>query len=222
MKPSPLKLHLSILFFCFLLLGSLLSSAQTSSFPKGDTNKYRINLPSYWKPGNKVWRILDDKLPTVCTELTNKDLCGDDCMAMYTVDFSMSEPMVIDHYSQRISGNVHEIVTVYTFECSLLLRDRAGKLHTRIILADTNEVFNLKNRVTLKDYLPAAPDKLYLRKISSSEAVLVIGNGLPGYSNPGTPGTTSYDYINANKEKLRPQERDLYREIDKKFHLLAH
>ena len=53
-----------ILWFTFIVFG--LSETVCQHLSATDSGKYRINLPDYWKHGNKIWRILTDKLPLVC------------------------------------------------------------------------------------------------------------------------------------------------------------
>ena len=116
-----MKKFASCYFFLFLI--SIISSGQSLS--EIDSSKYKINLPDYWKPGNKIWRILNDKLPQVCEELKNKELCGDNCNPAYRIEFEMSEPIINDYYSNHISSGTTsqtwEFVTVYRFTSSLLL-----------------------------------------------------------------------------------------------------
>ncbi|HEY6064248.1 MAG TPA: hypothetical protein VIV35_11600, partial [Chitinophagaceae bacterium] len=61
---------------CFVLSVSCLARATGQRLPTVDSNKYRIDLPEYWKPGNRVWKILTDKLPLICDEIKNRELCG--------------------------------------------------------------------------------------------------------------------------------------------------
>lgn len=96
-----MKLLLLPLFF--VIIYPLSSKAQTS---KVKENKYRIDLPNYWGKGHKVWKVLTDKLPVVCAELENKELCGDDCNAKYVVEFYLTEPTVVDYSSKRIIAPV--------------------------------------------------------------------------------------------------------------------
>src|SRR5258705_1537851 len=111
--------------FIFFLLSSFLTYGQHLSAT--DTNKYSIHLPDYWRPGNKVWRILNDKLPLVCEELKEKELCGNDCHPKYTIEFEMSEPIINDyqpnHISSGTTSQTWDFVTSYSFKCSLLLFD---------------------------------------------------------------------------------------------------
>ncbi|MEQ1676594.1 MAG: hypothetical protein ABL876_07835, partial [Chitinophagaceae bacterium] len=66
-----------------------------------DENKYRINLPDYWARGNKVWQILDEKLPDICPELKGKELCGDNCNPKYTIEFYITDPLVYEYAFQN-------------------------------------------------------------------------------------------------------------------------
>ena len=153
------------IFTLLLLFVSFQFQSNAQKTRSIDTTKYRINLPEYWKPGNKVWRILNNNLPKVCLELANKDLCGDNCQAGYTVDFEVTEPIILDYYSNKISGNRHEIITLYTFQSNLFVRNKDGVITSHIILADTNEVFRLKNTAYINDVIsPPTPPKFRLTK----------------------------------------------------------
>lgn len=198
----------------------------SQSLSSTDTGKYRINLPAHFKPGNKAWRILDEKLPLVCDELKGKELCGDDCNPRYSVDFSMSPPVILDYYAQRATGTSYDIITLYTFECSLLLKNKAGETITRIILVDTNEVFKISSKASIAEFLvPPPPDKIFLHKNASGQPEVVVA------ANPNNPPATSvfrsdgsyggietpYSYINKNKEKLAPKEKDQLAVIDQRI-----
>ena len=80
----------------FLLAVSVSSFAQDKSLPVNE-NKFRINLPDYWGHGNKVWQILTEKLPLVCEELKDKDICGDNCNPKYTIDFYITDPELVGY-----------------------------------------------------------------------------------------------------------------------------
>ena len=214
----------NILPFLFLLFATSIYG-KDPNLPR-DTNKYRINLPDHWKPGNKVWQILNDKLPLVCTELKDKDLCGDNCKPIYTVDFEMTDPTVLDYYPKRIANNKYEIITLYSFQSNLYIRNRKGEIVTRIIIVDTNEVFNVKHPAIINEFAEASvPKRMYIKKVSAiqTEAVLQEVGQQPsnsGYSNNRTAADTPYSYINKNKEKLVPRTKDLYEVIDRKFRAL--
>lgn len=213
---------------CLFLLFSI---ATQFSYAQADTNKYRINLPGYWKPGNKAWRILNDKLPLVCEELKNKDLCGDNCNAMYSVDFELTEPEVFDYYAEKYGGNMYEIVALYYFQCNLYVKNRKGEVVTRIILVDSNEVYKHSERIQFNEFpVPPPPLKTYLQRRPGNTRVLVYApSSVAGsvgserlsnsvFSSNGNNNSQSpYHYINNNKEKLRPREAELYSIIDKKI-----
>lgn len=222
------------LLYCGLLIASaLLGKAQHLS--NTDTGKYRINLPAYWGKGNKVWQILTDKLPLVCEELKDKELCGDDCHPKYSIEFQLSEPVVQDYYpihvisDNTVSANKQatetwDIETRYSFECSLLLFDDKDKLLTRLILVDTNEVFRVIHRVNLLSFTAAPPTRYAVRRPTRTETVFV---NLDTYNSPnittptsGQTGQTPNSYINENPEKLAPGRKDLLAVVDAKLRAL--
>jgi hypothetical protein len=196
-----------------------------------DTNKYRIDLPEYWKPGNRVWKILTDKLPLVCNEIMDKELCGDHCNPLYTLEFEMSDPVIFDYFPVHISSiytnnqfvkpsATWEIQTNYGFECSLLLKNEKGTIITRFILVDTNEVWRISNRVTLASYSPPPVPVNVNRRFRSGRNGNIEPN--PPSNQPIMPeisqeGETPYSYINRNREKLTPTYRDMFAVVDRKI-----
>ena len=199
-----------ILNFIFVLFICLSSAGQRLS--DIDTGKYTINLPQYWKPGNKVWQILTDKLPTVCDELNDKELCGDNCKPKYTVEFEMSEPVILDYYTNHISSGAisqsWQFVTLYSFSASLLLFNEKDSLLTRFILVDTNEIWTVKHQAELASYLPAPPQKIY---VQGPQIFAPMTSAL------GRAGQSPFAYINSNKEKLAPTQRDMFGVVDEKI-----
>ncbi len=195
-----------------------------------DTGKYRINLPDYWRPGNKVWKILTDKLPLICEELKDKELCGDDCNPYYRIELEMSDPFVIDYFPNHVASvythnefrkpsDTWDIQTRYAFESSLLLRNEKGILLTRLILVDTNETWLLSHRITLASYSPPPIPATYYRRVRTSRYSGLDPNipVQPPIPDLGQEGETPYSYINRNREKLMPSYRDLFVIIDRKI-----
>jgi hypothetical protein len=196
-----------------------------------DSTKYRIHLPDYWGSGNKVWRILTDKLPTVCDDLRDKELCGDDCNPWLHVEFVISDFAILDYIPNMVSANYSydrskpsenwDIQTLYSFSCSLLLMDNHDKIITRFIIIDTTQVWRLISRVKLASYAPAAAPVTY-RKYSSTRIGVVTDpttfvNTSQQYVPSAQEGETPFSYISNNKEKLMPELRDLFRIIDQKI-----
>jgi hypothetical protein len=218
------------LLLCFFLSVFCLSKTEGQRILPVDSNKYRIDIPDYWKPGNRVWKILTDKLPLVCNEIKDKELCGDNCNPLFTLEFEMTEPIIFEYFPNHISSSytnnqfvkpneTWDIQTLYGFECSLLLRNEQGILITRFILVDTNEVWRVTNRVTLASYSPPQiPINNTLRTKSrrngSIEPATVIQ---PIITELGSEGETPYSYINRNRERLVPTIRDMYAIADMKI-----
>jgi hypothetical protein len=215
-------------FLFFVFLFSCLAEVPAQRLLSTDTTKYRINIPEYWKPGNRVWKILTDKLPLVCKELKDKELCGDNCNPGYTIEFEMSDPVIFEYFPNHISSvytnnqfgkpsETWEIKTLYGFECSLLLRNEKGVLITRFILVDTNEVWNISNRVTLASYAPTPVPVNFNRRIRYGKNVSTDPNPYTYQSimpEIGQEGETPYSYINRNREKLIPTHRDMFSVVD--------
>jgi hypothetical protein len=218
------------LLFCFFLSVCCLTETNGQRLLNIDTNKYRIYLPEYWKPGNRVWKILTDKLPLVCNEIKDKELCGDHCNPLYTLEFEMSDPVIFDYFPNHISSiytnnqfvkpsENWEIQTLYGFECSLLLRNEKGVLITRFILVDTNEVWRIANRVTLASYAPPPTPTNNARRVRNNRNSVLDAEPayLPVTQQFGQEGETPYSYINKNREKLIPTYRDMITVVDRKI-----
>lgn len=213
----------------FTFLAAWYSGADGQHLPAPDSGKYRVNLPDYWRPGNKIWQILNDKLPLVCEELKGKELCGDNCSPRYSIEFEMSEPVIYNYSPNHISSDytntqykkpseVWDFATWYGFECSLLLLDEKDKLLTRFILVDTNEVWSVTNRITLASYSPAPRQMLYLRKYNRAVAADINNTAYqPIIESVGLEGQTPFDYINNNKDKLSPGRKDMLAIVDNKI-----
>src|SRR5688572_2534354 len=212
-----MKNLLLFFIFCFLLF----SVAGGQSKLPLDTRKYRLELPDYWKPGNKIWRILSDKLPLVARELKDTELCGDDCNPKYRIQFEISEPEIFDHYPSHVSTyrnkETWEFTTFYGFSCCLLLTNDKNELITRFILVDTNEVWQIKHRAELMSYKPSLPQKLSLLSTSYYWGANATRD-ISGYvATTGYVGQTPFSYIINNEDKLAPVYRDLMGIVDSKI-----
>lgn len=210
-------------FITALFLLPVIAGAQNKSFKE---NKYKLELPEYWKHGSKVWKKLSDRLPEVCEELKDKDICGDNCNARYTVEFYMSPPVVEDYHSYVVSPNpagkpptdTWEFITYYHFECYLLLYDnKTEKLLTKVVVVDTSELWAVKNRVTLPGYSPPQPiaySPRYLPINTQGPPVATYNAGAPVYVQRAQ---TPFTDITNNKYKPEPGEKDQLLVVDEKF-----
>jgi hypothetical protein len=205
--------------FVFFCLISVVCSGQKLS--NVDTGKYSIHLPDYWKPGNKIWQILNDKLPLVCEELKDKELCGDNCNPKYSIEFEMSEPVVFDYYPSLISSDktteTWEIATLYGFTCYLLLMNERNELLTKFVLVDTNEVWKVKHRAKLISFAPPPPAKIYMLSPPYQSQGSAMYEYYQNRNGAGSAGQTPYSYINNNKGNLSPTQRDMLGIIDDKI-----
>lgn len=207
-----------VVFICFF---SVVCPGQKLSTV--DTGKYSIHLPEYWKPGNKIWQILTDKLPLVCEELKDKEVCGDNCNPKYTIEFEMSEPVVFDYYPSPVFSDnrteTWEIATLYGFTSYLLLFNEKNELLTKFVLVDTNEVWKVKHRAKLISFAPPPPLKIYmLSPPNPNQAQANVMNEQSLMKSTGiSAGQTPYSYINNNKETLSPTQRDMLGIIDDKI-----
>jgi hypothetical protein len=207
-----------LLFLSILCFVNATTDAQTLAAV--DTGKYRINLPDYWKPGNKVWRVLTDKLPLVCEELADKELCGDRCNPRYSIEFEMSEPEIVDYYSHRISSDrrtdTWEIVTLYRFSSSLYLFDENDKPLTRLILVGKDEIWRVSQKISLASFKPSSPMQIYVAPVGgqpmSSDQLR-----MQQIAGAAVPGQSPHHYINNNKDKLSPTRQNMLGIIDEKI-----
>jgi hypothetical protein len=217
-------------FFIFILGASL--SIQAQDLSKIDTGKYRIDLPAYWKPGNSIWHILNDKLPVVCDELKDKQLCGDDCNPKYIVAFEMTRPIIYDHYLGKVkSPDSSESWKSfagrnYNFQASLLLLDNNGVLLTKFIIVDTNEVWmlynknagQLKPKTITQDISQPIPPSVATPALAQAYAVSMNGDNrrdpLPIYNKRSY---TIYEPSEGSDNNEVPTLTDLFAIFDKKI-----
>ena len=157
------------------------TNAQTLS--SVDTNKYRIDLPDYWKPGSRVWQILSDKLPIVCDEIRNKDLCGDDCNPKYRIELFLSDPEIIDFASSRLSNDRKQEswqhTTYYAFECTLVLFDENQKPLTRFIVVGKDEVWTIVNNTSTNATAQPVPMKMVVSANPRQEILVAPPRDIP-------------------------------------------
>jgi len=219
------------ILFCFAICTGSLMVTEGQHLSSVDTGKFRINLPPYWKAGNKVWEILVDKLPLVCEELKDKELCGNDCNPRYSIEFEMSPPVIFSYTSNHISSDytnnqyrkpseVWDFNAHYSFECYLLLLDDKNKLLTKFVLVDSTEEWTVTFRETLRSYAPPPPQMQALRRNWASRNGTVIDNG-PSFQSivpaMAQEGQTPYSFINSNKDKLWPTNNDMFLVVDRKI-----
>lgn len=218
------------ILLCLFLLAFSLRGIQGQGLRPPDSTKYRINLPPYWQPGNKIWQILVDKLPLVCEELKDKDLCGDNCNPRYFIEFEMSAPLIFSYTSNHISSDYTntqyrkpsdnwDIITWYGFDCYLLLLDEKNNLLTKFVLVDRTEMWSITHRITLPSYSPPPAQLLFVRRNWAGRNGTTTDNNANQAILPvvGQEGQTPYSYINVNKEKLSPGNNDLFLVIDRKI-----
>lgn len=194
------------------------SSTFSQQAKKVNPSKYRINLPNYWKPGSKAVQVLADRLPEVCEELKDKELCGDDCRAKYTLEFYMSEPKVFEYRANLVSvgteKSTYNFVTSYSFESALLLFDESDKLLKRINLVNADEVFTITHRAELNNYVPSMNNRQSMN--TQAPGTVAIPNLYPAnYWNTRTiRGQTPYSYIEEHVDKLYPTRNGMLSVVD--------
>jgi hypothetical protein len=202
------KVYLFLLFL-LLFLNPFVSTGQRLSGI--DTNKYRIDLPDYWKAGSRVWRILSDKLPLVCPELKDKDLCGDDCNPKYSIELYLSDPEIVDFSSSHLSSDKNlqtwQHTTYFAFECNLVLFDENHKPITRFIIVDLDEVWPLTNKTSSPNYSSLTPPM----------KLVVSANPRANILEPPRQTPTPRSVFQEPRRFYLPQEKDLLSIVDNKF-----
>ena len=209
-----LFMRAALLIFC--ILTALTAGAQQR---KIDTTKYKIVLPSYWKPGNKVWEILTDALPKVCSELVDKEMCTDPCKALYTVDLFISGTRATDRSVSRKPGKEesYDIRTFYNFYAALFLKDTNGIILVDMVLVDTNEVWSVVHTVNHPGK-PITTNSIY---DGNNPLNMKPGQERPLNQLPPPSGTQNAYFMGEYGRKPEPyfriSENELYRIIHSKF-----
>lgn len=202
---------------------SLTARAQQTS-EKIDTNKYRINLSKYWSNGHKVWKILSDRLPEICPELSDKDLCGDDCKTRYSVELYITEPVIEDYRFTNFGTSVTSGTRPGSFDPVV---DPTGKMVSlpMATLINLTQTGNKDVKMTLSSYYSF---ESYLLLVENNEKiitkmVLVDSTELwtkrknfdNRYSN--RLGSSKEQIIEKSKDELAPNEKDLLTIIENKI-----
>ena len=194
-----------------ILLLSIAVNTNAQTLSSIDTNKYRLDLPDYWKAGSKVWRILSDKLPLVCEEIRDKDLCGDDCNPKYRIELFLSDPEIVDFTSSRLSNDRNketwQHMTYYAFECTLVLFDENQKPLTRFIVVGKDEVWKLVNNTS--SYAPAQPVPMKMIVSNNPRQEILV-------SQPRETPRGGSSPLN-QKRIFFPLEKDLFLVVDNKI-----
>ncbi len=204
-----------------LLLGGLLVTFSVQA-QKNKTavneNKYRINLPDYWGRGNKVWKVLIDRLPQICEELSGKDICGDDCQPKYTVDFYMTEPVVIDYYTQKKNPPLNTRTNLFIKPGDPRYTDARFADYTRPFSNSQNynawqvtSYYNFEFFLLLKDETGKILTRMIL--VDTTETWTTVHD-----INLTSSGSQNIlNYVSDNKDKLLPPDKDLIAIADKKM-----
>ncbi len=221
MPTDRMKYFIPILILC--MFSHVLPAQHLSNI---DVNKYSIRLPSYWKPGNKIWKILTDKLPLVCEEIKEKELCGDNCNPGYTIELEVYEPLALDHdyycTNSTSTGPVRDWVflTYYNFQSSLLLLNEKREVITRFIVVDTTETFMIRKMEKIR-----VPGEIIFRPSRGQISWNGPNNSFYLYTQSRIlPAQIRYsDHLNPqqwvkeNQHKLLPSDKELFAIIDQKI-----
>jgi hypothetical protein len=206
-----------------LICVSVITHAATAQnkLPGVEENKYRINLPDYWAKGNKVWKELIDKLPVVCEELRDKELCGDDCNPKYSVEFYLTEPTILGYYPKKNIPppytNTRHLANVQQF----VSQSPTAIQNPETVYYQTNDHswqittgYSFQCFLLLMDTGKNILTKLII--VDTNEVWKVMNNinlaSVPAFSEQNPDA-----YIEKNKNKLNPDIYNLLAIVDKKF-----
>lgn len=209
-----------------LLLLIFIGAAQNKKLPLNE-NKYRINLPDYWEKGNKIWEILTDKLPLVCEELKDKDLCGDNCNPKYIIEFYMTDPELIGYnrYKKQQSNSTNTRVLLTKFPNLSLVPNsntppRDPYLYDQNPKTEHPEEWQMFGEYVFQCFLLLRDDsKKLLTRI-----ILVDTNEvwISEYKHKASESQFSSDnpdvFFEKNKDKFVPSKLDLFAIVDQKIH----
>jgi hypothetical protein len=150
----------------------------------------------------------------VCDELKGKEICGDDCKPKYTLEFYLSEPIVIDFKANPIASThltrSYNIVTSYAFECALILFDEKDRLITRINLVDLDDTWTVTHRAELQNGQPNFPIRQVLGTSNPAQPGGPFIYGAPNMYYPaGRQAQTPYSYIREHEADLYPTRSDM-------------
>ena len=207
-----------ILLF-FLLIGVTGFAGMSQKTARINPDKYRINFPPFWKPRPKAMRTLIDRLPGVCEELKDKDICGDDCRPKYTLEFYMSEPVIADFRANPIASGYqtrsYNIVTSYAFECALVLFDENDRLIKRVNLVNLDQTWTVTHRAELQNGTSTFQNRQVTGISNPVQPGVAIVYNLPGmYAPAGRPAQTPYSYIREHEAELYPTRADMLNVVE--------
>lgn len=202
---------------------SLTATAQQAS-EKIDTNKYRINLPDYWGKGHKVWNILIDRLPEICPELSNKDLCGDDCKTRYSVELYLTNPVIEDYKYTNYGTSVPSNTRPGSFNPVF---DPTGKMVSlpMATMINLTQSGNKDVKMTLSSYYSF---ECYLLLVENNEKIITkmvlvdpteLWSKRKNFNNAynNRPGIAPEQIIEKNKDEVTPTEKDLFNIVENKI-----
>ena len=206
----------------FLLCVLLVISFHSTNAQKTriDTTKYRINLPSYWKLGDKVWEILTDALPKVCPELVDKELCVGKCNPLYSIDLYISKPQFLYKTAGLRPGyqDQYDIRTYYSFTSSLYMKDTQGVIIDDMLLVDTDEVFSMLKTAQVPPPSVYSTKTMNPKKMSSQSGPQLL-NSMEQLS-AGIPRNGSPNMLYTGNEKLVIPDHIIYSIINSKLRAL--
>jgi hypothetical protein len=145
--------------FIYILVFTFLTSiASAQNF--GDTNKYKISLPSFWRGSTALLQKFDTALAKHWSVLEGKKICTKSCKPFYIVTLEVSEPKFGDEFiSDYVTGGNYEKYNnnlPVHFNARLLLKNRNGEYIAEIPLVDSTKLFLISKPVTSISKLSAS------------------------------------------------------------------
>jgi hypothetical protein len=132
----------------------------------GDTNKYKISLPSFWKGSNTLLQKFDTTLAKHWSVLTNKKICTKSCKPYYLVTLEISEPKFGEQFiSDYVNGGNYEKYNdnlPVSFNAKLILKNRKGEYIAAIPLVDSTKEYLITKPFTSMSKLSASGIREYV------------------------------------------------------------
>lgn len=212
-------------FLPVLLMICISAGAQQTT----SDNNFSLELPSYWKKEGKVWRMLAEKLPEYCPELSGKQVCADCPQTEYKVVWLMSEPLVMGQDSKEIDNNRINGTNGINRMTS------AGRSNTGrdSIVANSNYVYertrDYNTRWQIRTYFTFQFSLLVLdNKDSIIRRLILVDNDEVNFKATEITSSSRFEtnpvipanFVAENQRELMPQQNDQFVVVDRKLTML--
>lgn len=212
-------------FLPVLLMICISAGAQQTT----SDNNFSLELPSYWKKEGKVWRMLAEKLPEYCPELSGKQVCADCPQTEYKVVWLMSEPLVMGQDVKEVSNSRNPAASRVN-SVNVTVQGTNGRDSIIATRANFNpRMENYSTRWNIRIYYSFQFSFLLLDNKDSilrriilvdTDEMFVKNNDVVTSSYFETSPVTPANYIVQNQEKLFPRQTDLFVIVGDKLSML--